>query len=118
MGTGEHLWWIPNGDTPERIKNHPALKGANLPNTGQQSHAVMMTTKTLLITAPGGAEPLLHAVEKKTGQRLGTVKLPAPGQYGMMTYMHGGKQHIVVQIMSQNHPGSLVTRHRMGLSAL
>jgi quinoprotein glucose dehydrogenase len=107
MSTGEHLWWIPNGDTPERIKNHPALKGLTLPNTGQQSHAVMMATRTLLISAPGG-DSVLYAVDKKTGQRLGTVKLPAPGQYGMMTYMHGGRQHIVVQIMSQNHPGSLV----------
>jgi quinoprotein glucose dehydrogenase len=107
MSTGEHLWWTPNGDTPERIKNHPALKGLTLPNTGQQSHAVMMATRTLLITAPGG-DSVLYAVDKKTGQRLGTVKLPAPGQYGMMTYMYRGRQHIVVQIMSQNHPGSLV----------
>jgi glucose dehydrogenase len=108
MNTGEHLWWIPNGDTPERIKNHPALKGLNFPNTGQQSHAVMMATRTLLITAPSGTEPLLYAVDKKTGKRMGTVKLPAPGQYGMMGYIHRGKQYIVVQISSQTHPGSLV----------
>jgi len=108
MTTGEHLWSMPNGDTPERIKNHPALKGVNLPNTGQQAHAVLMTTKTLLITAPSGTDSVLHAVDKKTGKRLATVKLPAPGQYGMMTYLHEGKQYIVVQIGSQNHPGSLV----------
>jgi quinoprotein glucose dehydrogenase len=108
MNTGEHLWWIPNGDTPERIRNHPALKGVTLPNTGQQNHAVMMTTPTLLITAPGGTDSLLHAVDKKTGKRLGTVKLPASGQYGMMGYLHQGKQYIVVQIMSSTFPGSLV----------
>jgi quinoprotein glucose dehydrogenase len=108
MSTGEHLWWIPNGDTPDRIKNHPALRGLNIPNTGQQSHAVMLATRTLLVTAPGGDAPLLYAVDKKTGMRLGTVKLPAPSQYGMMTYMHQGKQYIVVQIMSPAYPGSLV----------
>ena len=108
MNTGEHLWWIPNGDTPDHIKNHPALKGLNLPNTGQQAHAVMMTTRTLLITAPAGTAPFLYAVDKKTGKRLGTVKLPAPGQYGMMGYLHQGKQYIVVQIASPTHPGSLV----------
>ena len=70
MSTGEYLWEIPNGDTPEQIKNHPALRGVNVPNTGQQGHAVMMTTKTLLITAPGGTIPVLHAVDKKTGQRV------------------------------------------------
>jgi quinoprotein glucose dehydrogenase len=108
MNTGEHLWWIPNGDTPDRIKNHPALRGVNLPNTGQEGHAVMMTTRSLLITAPGDSAPLLYAIDKKTGARLGAVKLPAPGQYGMMGYMHQGKQYIVVQIMSATHPGSLV----------
>jgi len=108
MNTGEHLWRIPNGDTPAFIKNHPALKGVTLPNTGQQSHAVMMATPTLLITAPGGTDAVLYAVDKKTGKRLGTVKLPAPGQYGMMGYLHEGKQYVVVQIMSQTYPGSLV----------
>ena len=108
MKTGEHLWRIPNGDTPAFIKNHPALKGVTLPNTGQQSHAVMMTTPTLLITAPGGTDAVLYAVDKKTGRRLGTVKLPAPGQYGMMGYLHEGRQYVVVQIMGQTYPGSLV----------
>jgi glucose dehydrogenase len=108
MNTGEHLWRIPNGDTPAFIKNHPALKGVTLPNTGQQSHAVMMATPTLLITAPGGTDAVLYAVDKKTGERLGTVKLPAPGQYGMMGYLHEGKQYVVVQIMGQTYPGSLV----------
>jgi glucose dehydrogenase len=108
MNTGEHLWRIPNGDTPAFITNHPALKGVTLPNTGQQSHAVMMATPTLLITAPGGTDAVLYAVDKKTGKRLATVKLPAPGQYGMMGYLHEGKQYVVVQIMGQAYPGSLV----------
>src|SRR5690606_20145536 len=30
MNTGEHLWWIPNGQTPERIRNHPALAGVDV----------------------------------------------------------------------------------------
>jgi quinoprotein glucose dehydrogenase len=108
MNTGEHLWRMPNGDTPAFIKNHPALKGVTLANTGQPSHAVMMATPTMLMTAPGGTDAVLHAVDKKTGKRLGTVALPAPGQYGMMGYLHEGKQYVVVQIMGQTYPGSLV----------
>jgi quinoprotein glucose dehydrogenase len=107
MNTGEHLWAVPNGDTPDHIRNHPALKGVNIPNTGQQSHPVMIATRTLLISAPGGDQPLLFALDKQTGKRLGTVKLPAPGQYGIMTYQHEGQQYIVVQVMGRNHPGSL-----------
>ncbi len=109
MNTGEHLWSTPNGDTPDRIKNHPALEGVDLPNTGRTSHAVTMITKTLLITAEGGAgAPVLHAVDKLTGERLGTVEMPAPGRYGMMSYLHEGQQYIVVQIASTTHPGALV----------
>ena len=38
------------------------------------------------------------------------MALPAPGQYGMMTYMHAGTQYIVVQVGSvhTDFPGSLV----------
>ena len=31
MNSGEHLWWIANADTPERIKNHPLLEGIDVP---------------------------------------------------------------------------------------
>ena len=93
MNTGEHLGPIPNGDTPDHIKNHPALQGANLPNTGKQSHPVTTVTSTLLITAEGpSGDPLLHTVDKRTGERQGTVEMPASGQYGMITYMHEEQQ--------------------------
>jgi len=108
MNTGEHAWAMPNGDTPERIRNHPALAGVDIPNTGVSSHPITLVTQTLLVTAEGGAgQPVLHAVDKATGERLGTVELPAPGRYGMMSYMHDGAQYIVVQVSSPDHPGAL-----------
>ena len=108
MNTGEHAWAIPNGDTPERIKNHPALTGLDIPPTGVPSHPIALVTSTLLVTAEGGAgQPVLHAVDKATGERLGTVELPATGRYGLMSYMHEGAQYIIVQVSSANHPGAL-----------
>ena len=51
------------------------------------------------MTAEGATgDPLLHAIDKRTGEHLGSVEMPAPGQYGMMTYMHEGRQFIIVQI--------------------
>ena len=110
MNTGEHLWWIPNGDTPDRIKNHAALEGVDLPQTGVTSHPLTMVTGSLLLHAEGVAgQPVLHALDKRTGEQLGTVELPAPGQYGMMTFLHDGQQYIVVQVAStsERFPGSL-----------
>ena len=109
LNTGEHLWWIPNGDTPENVKNHPALQGIDLPRTGKGAHATAMVTKSLLMYGEGrGGEPLFHAVDKRTGEELATVELPAPTNTAPMTFMHEGKQYIVVAIGSGRHPGSLV----------
>ena len=36
------------------------------------------------------------------------MKIPAAGQYGMMSYTHQGKQYVVVQIGGAQYPGSLV----------
>src|SRR5690606_5083808 len=46
LNTGEHLWWIPNGDTPESIRNHRALAGLDLPATGKGTHATTLVTRS------------------------------------------------------------------------
>jgi quinoprotein glucose dehydrogenase len=109
LNTGEHLWWIPNGETPARIRDHALLRGLDLPVTGQPAHATTLVTKTLLIYGEGrGAEPRLHAVDKRTGKEIAVVELPAPTNTAPMTYLHGGRQYIVVAIGGAAHPGSLV----------
>jgi quinoprotein glucose dehydrogenase len=111
LNTGEHLWVIPNGDASEQaqqaIRNHPLLQGlTNVPsNPGRTGHASLMATSTLLFASGQGSDntPYLFAVDKRTGKRLGKVQIPANSQYGMMTYMHEGKQYVVVQL-----PGRLL----------
>jgi len=99
MNTGEHAWWIPNGETPEFIKNHEALRGVDLPNTGERSHATKVVTETLLIYGSGrGTRARLYAVDKKTGETLATIELPGPTQGPPMTYMHEGKQYIAMGV--------------------
>jgi len=114
MNTGETLWWIPNGDTPKRFLENPALEGVDIGNTGQPTHATALLTKTLLMYGEGRrAEPRFHAVDKATGEELGVVDIPAPTMTAPMTFMHEGKQYIVVAIGGRTaegtiHPGSLV----------
>lgn len=99
MNTGEHLWWIPVGDTPDGVLEHDALQGMEIPNTGTGRQAAQIVTSTILMYTGEGSDgtSYLFAVDKGTGERLGQVELPAQPRYGMMTYMHDGKQHVVIQ---------------------
>ena len=109
LKSGEHLWWIPNGDTPDWVETHPLLQGLDIPNTGQPSHATVLVTRTLLMYGEGRAgEPRFHAVDKRTGERVGTIELPAPTNTPPMSYMHEGRQYIVLPVGGDNLPGSLV----------
>jgi len=109
MNTGEHLWWIPNGDTPDRIRDNAVLAGVELPNTGQASHATALVTRSLLMYGEGRTgRPLFHAVDKRTGERIGTVELPAPTNTAPMTFLHEGRQYVVLAVGGAGHPGGLV----------
>jgi glucose dehydrogenase len=109
LNTGDHLWRIPNGDTPANVRNHPALEGVELPVTGKSSHATVLVTSTLLMYGEGrSGEPLFHAVDKATGETLASVELPAPTNTAPMTFMHEGVQYIVAAVGGGGHPGSLV----------
>ncbi|MEX2583644.1 MAG: PQQ-binding-like beta-propeller repeat protein [Gemmatimonadota bacterium] len=119
LNTGRKLWSVPVGETPEALRNHPALAGRDL-ETGGNGFSIQIVAGDLLLQAQAYSEgtqqirhdgpPTLNARDKVTGEILGSVELPAPPQYGMMTYMHEGKQYIVVQVGSvhADFPGSLV----------
>ncbi|MDX1490305.1 MAG: PQQ-binding-like beta-propeller repeat protein [Pseudohongiellaceae bacterium] len=99
LNTGEHLWMIPVGETPDRIKNHPALEGIDVGNTGTGAHAPMTVTKTMLMYASTASDgtPMLFAVDKATGEQIGKVEVPSRARYGMMNYVHHGEQYVVLQ---------------------
>ena len=43
------LFQVPHGDTPDNIKNHPMLKGLNIPKTGQSGSVGVLITKTIVV---------------------------------------------------------------------
>lgn len=105
LNTGEHLWMIPHGDTDakqqEAFRNNPLLKGLNIDtNWGRRGHAAMLATSTLLLASGVTADNRAHlfAIDKRTGKRVGQVATPRVGQYGLMTYLHQGKQYVVLTI--------------------
>jgi glucose dehydrogenase len=113
MDRGELKWQVPHGDTPDAVRNHPALKGMNIPKTGQGGSVGLMVTKTLVILGdpqvtttpqhPRGA--MLRAYDKQTGREVGAVWMPAPQSGSPMTYMVDGKQYIIVAVSGGNYSG-------------
>jgi quinoprotein glucose dehydrogenase len=116
LDTGDVVWQVAHGETPDEIRNSPLLKGLNIPRTGRSGIIGVLTTKTLVIageagtfTNPAGEKgALLRAYDKATGKDAGAVYMPA-GQTGSpMTYMLNGRQYIVVAIGGAGHPAELL----------
>jgi quinoprotein glucose dehydrogenase len=117
LNTGETLWAVPNGDPPDYLKDHPALKGVDISKVGNPDQAMLMVTKTLLFggvgggmfnAGPGGGSPMFRAMNKATGELIHEIELPA-GTTGIpMTYMVNGRQYIVVAIGGAEHDAELV----------
>ena len=105
---GDIDWWVANADTPERLENHPLLEGVDIPRTGIPTRAGLLVTKSLLFAGEGtGGSSIFRAHDKTTGEIIAEIDLPA-SQTGLpMTYMHNGKQYIVMAV-SGNGPAEIV----------
>jgi len=116
LSKGEIAWQVAHGDTPDFIKNHPALKGLTIPRTGRPGLLGPTVTRSLLIcgesgfaTTPAGKRgAMLRAYDKKTGEDRGAVYMPAPQTGCPMTYMLGGRQYIVLAIGGPGYPAELM----------
>jgi quinoprotein glucose dehydrogenase len=97
LKTGERLWMVPHGNTPEQIKKNPRLQGVDIPNTGVSTQGTgLLVTSTLLFGGEGGATPLLRAWDKKTGAIVAEIQLPGPTTGFPVTYVKAGRQYIAV----------------------
>jgi quinoprotein glucose dehydrogenase len=116
LDKGEILWFVAHGETADNVRNNPALKGVTIPRTGRPGLIAPLVTRTLVIageggvfTTPSGARgAMLRAYNKADGKDAGAVYMPAPQSGSPMTYMHQGKQYIVIAIGGGNYSGELV----------
>jgi len=116
MDKGDIEWKIAHGETPDNIRNSPALKGLTIPRTGQAGNIGPLATKSLVIigdsgvaTTPSGERGApLRAYDKATGKEVGAVFMPAAQSGSPMTYMLNGQQYIAVAISGGNYPGELL----------
>jgi quinoprotein glucose dehydrogenase len=117
MNTGDHAWMVPNGQAPEYVRKHPMLAGIDLSGAGNPERAPLLVTKTLLFSGDGaglfssgpqGGGRKFRALDKKTGQTIYEMELPANETGLPMTYMVGGRQFIVVAVGAAGFPAELV----------
>jgi quinoprotein glucose dehydrogenase len=114
LDTGEIAWQIAHGETPDAVRNHPALKGLTIPRTGQSGYNIgTLVTKTLLIAGDGQVTTtpdhprgaMLRAYDKGSGKEVGAVWMPAQQSGSPMTYMVKGRQYIIVAVSGGNYSG-------------
>lgn len=106
LKSGDILWQVAHGETPDNIRNHPLLKNMNLPRTGRTGTASTLVTKTLVVAGEKGTFTLsdgrvgamLRAYDKASGREMGAVYMPAQQTGGPMTYMVNGVQYLVVAV--------------------
>jgi quinoprotein glucose dehydrogenase len=107
MNKGTIAWQIPNGDTPQAVKDNPALKGVTIPKTGNASQAGLLVTKTLLFAGEGsGGQPVFHAYDKATGADVWQTPIPGQQTSLPMTYVHEGRQYVVVGVRGNATAGT------------
>jgi quinoprotein glucose dehydrogenase len=116
LESGDFRWQIAHGETPDNIRNHPALKGMKIPRTGRDGILGPLCTKSLVIcgeagffTNPQGVRgAMLRAYDKGTGEEKGAVYMPAPQSGSPMTYMLAGRQYLVVAVSGGNYSAELL----------
>ncbi|OYU15873.1 MAG: quinoprotein glucose dehydrogenase [Alphaproteobacteria bacterium PA4] len=117
VNKGAILWQVAHGETPDFVRNHPALKGLTIPRTGQSTYQIgTLVTKALVIAGenqvtttpdhPRGA--MLRAYDKASGKEVGAVYMPAPQSGSPMTYMVNGKQYIIVATSGGTSSGEYI----------
>ena len=114
LDRGDILWQRPHGDTPDPVKNHPALAGLEIPPTGEPCTHLLgpLVTGTLVVMGecgfhqtPAGRGAMLRAYDKATGDEVGAVFMPAPQSGSPMTYVAEGRQYIVLAVSGRGYPG-------------
>jgi mono/diheme cytochrome c family protein len=116
MDTGEVVWTVPNGATPESVTGHPELRGLDIPRTGRDGFVAPVVTETLLVvgepsfgpTPTGARGAMLRAYDKATGAEQGAVYMPAPQTGSPITYVANGRQYLVVPVSGAGYPGALI----------
>ncbi len=116
LDKGEITWQVPHGETPDFVRNNPALRGRTIPRTGQAGNVGAVVTKTVvivgdpLVTTPEGRPrgAMLRAYDKATGNEVGALWMPAAQSGSPMSYMANGRQFVIVAVSGGVYSGEYI----------
>jgi quinoprotein glucose dehydrogenase len=89
LNTGEYVWKVVYGETPE-------LAAKGVPQTGAISYGGPIITASGLLFIAGTKDGKFRAYDKKTGKKVWETTLPAAAFATPSTYEVNGKQYIVI----------------------
>ena len=126
MNSGEHVWMVPNGWGPV---DNPAIAHLNLGKLGVPGRPSPLLTGSLLFLGegltgqrPGGrippdmpieiatnsGGPFFRAYDKQSGDVIWEIELEAGTSNAPISYLHEGKQYILVAIGDRDHSPELL----------
>jgi len=101
LNSGDTKWNVTLGDTPA-IRNHPLLRGLNLPPVGVAGSPGPIATAGGLLFVTGGGS-VLYAIDSRDGSVAWSADLEQTAYSTPMTYRtRGGKQFVVVATGAAN----------------
>jgi len=89
LNTGNYLWKVPFGDTPE-------LRAKGLPQTGSDSYGGPVITASGLLFIAGTKDSKFRVYRMANGKLLFETTLPAASFATPSTYSAGGRQYVVM----------------------
>jgi len=97
LNRGEIAWRVPFGEGSRIVRNHPLLRGVDLPDRlgTPGANGLMVTAGGLVFI--GGGDPYLYAFDKATGEEVWRGATPYRTSGNPMTYRTpSGRQFIVI----------------------
>ena len=115
LNKGELLWQTAHGETDDAVTNHPALKGVTIPRMGCTGRVGVLDDEDAGHgrrrrrgdASDGRRGGMFRAYDKKTCKSSSLYRLPGPQTGSPMTYLHKGKQYIVVAVSGQGSAAEL-----------
>ena len=97
LNAGEIAWKVPFGEGAPAVREHPLLRGVELPERlGTRGNSGPMVTKGGLVFL-GGGDPYLYAFDKATGDEIWRGATPFRTNANPMTYRtRSGRQFVVI----------------------